>query len=87
MSSKRSNTTCVNFALFVQFTALSPKCYPIVIEMIPNSVTVRFTRPPMVLDLFRSILLGLCYYYMLSYVFSSKNLTLFINLLIPEYWC
>ena len=32
------NFLSVNFALFFQFTVLLPKCYPIVTEMIPNSV-------------------------------------------------
>ena len=38
------NNLSLNFAQFVQITVLLPKCYPFVTEMIPNSVTVRFTR-------------------------------------------
>ena len=39
------NNLCVNFAPFIQYTVMLPNRYLIVTEIVPNSVTVRFTRP------------------------------------------
>ena len=39
------NILSVNFVPFIHYTVMLLKCYPIVTEMIPNSIKVRFARP------------------------------------------